>query len=120
MPSGVVTMTSTLPATAGGAVAVSVVAEVTVKMAGVLPKATAVALVKLVPVTVTEVPPPVGPLDGETPVTVGVSAVAVQVNWSAGDVAEVPSGLLTWTSTVSAAPTGSTTVRVVFETMLNW
>ena len=36
-----------------------------------VPKWTAVAPVKLVPVTVTEVPPAVGPLEGLTPVTVG-------------------------------------------------
>ena len=39
--------------------------------AGVVPKSTAVAPVKLVPVTVTEVPPAAGPLEGLTPVTVG-------------------------------------------------
>ena len=36
-----------------------------------VPKSTAVAPVKLVPVTVTEVPPPAGPFGGLTPVTVG-------------------------------------------------
>ena len=36
-----------------------------------VPKSTAVAPVKLVPLTVTEVPPAVGPLEGLTPVTVG-------------------------------------------------
>ena len=36
-----------------------------------MPKSTAVAPVKLVPLTVTEVPPAVGPLFGLTPVTVG-------------------------------------------------
>ncbi len=36
-----------------------------------VPKSTAVAPVKLVPLTVTEVPPAVGPLVGLTTVTVG-------------------------------------------------
>ena len=36
-----------------------------------VPKSTAVAPVKLVPLTVTEVPPAAGPFEGLTPVTVG-------------------------------------------------
>ena len=40
-------------------------------VAGVVPKSTAVAPVKLVPVMVTEVPPAGRPPDGEIPVTVG-------------------------------------------------
>ena len=48
-----------------GAVAVIEVAEWTVTpVAAVVPKVTPVAPVKLVPVMVTEVPPPVGPLPG--------------------------------------------------------
>ena len=51
------------------------VAELTVKaVAAVVPKLTAVAPVKSVPVMVTEVPPAVGPTVGLTPVTVGAGA----------------------------------------------
>ena len=56
-----------------GAVAVIEVAQLTVTpVAAVVPNFTAVTPVKLVPVMVTEVPPPVGPRVGLTPVTVGV------------------------------------------------
>ena len=62
---------STVPVPAGD-VAVIEVAELTVKpVAGVAPKLTAVAPVNPVPVTVTEVPPAVGPAVGEIEVTVG-------------------------------------------------
>ena len=43
-------------------------------VAGVVPKSTAVAPVKPVPVIVTRVPPAVGPLVGLRPVTVGAAA----------------------------------------------
>ena len=71
MPPGVVTVTSTVPVPAGLA-AVIAVSLTTVKLvAAVVPKSTAVAPVKLVPVIVTEVPPAAGPLVGLRPVTVG-------------------------------------------------
>ena len=55
------TVTSTVPR-AGGAVAVMLVALLTVKLvAAVVPNLTALAPVKPVPVTVTEVPPVLGP-----------------------------------------------------------
>ena len=64
---------STVPVPAGD-VAVIEVAELTVKpVAGVAPKLTAVAPVNPVPVTVTEVPPAVGPAVGEIEVTVGAA-----------------------------------------------
>ena len=51
------------------------VAEPTVKeVAAVAPKLTPVAPVKLVPVTVTEVPPPSGPARGLTALTVGATS----------------------------------------------
>ncbi len=63
---------STVPTEPAGEVAVICVAELTVKLvAFVLPNLTAVAPVKLAPVIVTDVPPAVGPLEGETFVTVG-------------------------------------------------
>ena len=71
MPLGVVTVTSYVPAALTGAVAVIEVGLVTVKLAADAPNRTAVAPVKSVPVTVTRVPPAVGPLAGLTPVTVG-------------------------------------------------
>jgi hypothetical protein len=67
-------------------------------VAAFVPNLTAVAPVKLVPVIVTVVPPAGGPLVGLIPVTVGATA-AVYVNWSAAEVAEVPAGVVTVTST---------------------
>ena len=72
VPSGVVTVTSTAPTEPAGAVAVIEVAEFTVKLvAGFAPKSTAVAPVKLVPLMVTDVPPPVEPLEGLSDTTDG-------------------------------------------------
>src|SRR5258708_37061249 len=71
VPPAVVTVTSTVP-TPVGEVAVIWVALSTVKeAAALLPKLTAVAPEKLVPVMVTLVPPDVGPVFGLTLVTVG-------------------------------------------------
>ena len=71
------TVRSTVPAASAGEVAVIWVSLSTVKLwAGVLPKSTAVAPVKPMPVIVTVVPPAAGPEDGLTPVTVGASASA--------------------------------------------
>jgi hypothetical protein len=76
------------------------VSETTVKeAAAVVPKSTAVAPVKVAPVMVTGVPPAVGPEMGATEVTVGTTT---NVNWSAGEVAEVPPAVVTVTSTVPA------------------
>lgn len=70
----VVTVTSTDPADSAGEVAVTWVAEFTVKLvAAVVPNFTALAPVKLVPVMVTLVPPDVGPEEGLTAVTVGAA-----------------------------------------------
>jgi hypothetical protein len=72
LPLGVVTVTSTVAADPPGAMAVIDVSDKTLKVvAGMLPKLTAVAPVKFVPVIVTIVPPADGPLVGERPVTVG-------------------------------------------------
>lgn len=71
-PVGVVTTTLAEPALPAGVVAVMLVALTTVKdVAAAPPIVTPVAPVKLVPVIVTLVPPPVGPLDGLIDVTVG-------------------------------------------------
>jgi hypothetical protein len=73
-PPVVVTVTSTVPAVPAGATAVIEVAEMMVnEVAGVVPKLTALAPVKFVPVIATVVPPDVEPLVGEIPVTVGVA-----------------------------------------------
>jgi hypothetical protein len=62
VPLGVVTVIFTGPAAAAGDVAIIKVGELTEKeVAGTLPKSTAVAPVKLVPVIETKVPPKVLP-----------------------------------------------------------
>jgi hypothetical protein len=72
VPAGVVTVTSTAPVLPAGEVAAICVRLDTVKNEAVLePKWTAVAPVKFVPVTVTDVPPAVDPPVGDTPLTVG-------------------------------------------------
>ena len=71
VPPTVVTLTSTVPVPAGD-VAVILVALFTVnEIAAVAPNFTALAPVKFVPVTVTVVPPALGPEVGLTLVTVG-------------------------------------------------
>jgi hypothetical protein len=71
MPPAVVTVTSTVPEP-GGEVAVICEALTTLTfVAPLCPKLTAVAPVRLVPVIVTLVPPPVGPEVGLIAVTVG-------------------------------------------------
>jgi preprotein translocase subunit SecG len=72
VPFGVITVILTVPTAPAGLTAVIDVALFTVKLAAaVLPKLTAVAPVKLVPVIVTDVPPEVGPLPGLIAVTAG-------------------------------------------------
>ena len=68
-----VTATPTDPAPAG-TVAVIEVAVLAVMVAAFPPKVTALALVRLVPVRVTVVPPVSGPVFGETPLIVGAAA----------------------------------------------
>ena len=71
VPPGPLTVTSTVPLPAGE-VAISSLSSTTTKLGEALePKSTLVAPVKLVPIMVTDVPPVVGPLVGETAVTVG-------------------------------------------------
>ncbi len=70
-PPGVLTVTSTIPVPLG-AVAVTEVAELTVKVvASAEPKWTALAPVRLVPVIFTTLPPDAGPEVGFSEVTVG-------------------------------------------------
>jgi hypothetical protein len=103
----VVTVTSTVPALSAGEVAVMEPATSLVTLAMVVPNLTAVALLRLVPVIVTLVPPASGPALGLTPVTVGA---ATYVNWSLDEVAEVPPGVVTVTSTVPALSAGEVAV----------
>jgi hypothetical protein len=75
LPPGVVTVTSTVPASPAGEVALILVALTTVnEVAAVDPKLTAVAPVNPLPVMVTTVPPASGPALGRTAVTVGTAA----------------------------------------------
>ena len=103
-----------MPTVPAGLTAVSCVAEtMTTLVAGVAPKSTAVAVLKPVPVIVTEVPPASEPAAGLTPVTVGA---AMAVNWSAAEVVETPPGLVTVMSTVPAGTAGLAAVICVAET----
>jgi len=80
VPPAVVTATLTLPAGLAGLLAVTWVGESTVKLvAAVPPKLTDVVPERLVPVTVTDVPPAVGPLVGAIPVTVGPGGASTVV-----------------------------------------
>ena len=115
VPPGVVTVTSTV-ALPAGVVAVIWVALTTVNdVAGVVPKLTAVAPVRLVPVIVTLEPPAAGPDDGLTAVTVGAGVGATYVNSSAELVALVPPGVVTVTSTV---PDPAGLVAVIWVALL--
>ena len=80
VPLAVVTVTSTVPALPAGALAVIDVALSAVIVAAVVPKSTAVAALRFVPVMVTDVPPAVEPLVGETAVTVGGGLTMVVVD----------------------------------------
>ena len=73
MPPGVVTVTPTVPAPEGE-VTVIEVAVFAVMVPGLVPNFTAVAPVRLVPVMVTTVPPPVDPWFGE----IGMSVAPLQ------------------------------------------
>src|SRR5665213_53912 len=97
VPLGVTTVTSTAVTGLTGKVGLMQVIDVelttTTLVAGIAPKKTAVAPVKLVPVTVTAVPPTRGPVVGLRPVTVGAGGSTV--NWSAVRTAEVPAAVVT-------------------------
>ena len=77
--------TSTVPARSTGLVATICVAESLVIVAAVLPKSTAVAFARFVPVIVTEVPPVVGPEAGMMPDTAGGAAVIEGGRGSTGE-----------------------------------
>jgi hypothetical protein len=71
LPPAVVTTTSFAPAVPAGVVTAIEVAVLAPSVAAVPPMVTLVTPERLVPVMVTEVPPPVGPLDGVTLPIVG-------------------------------------------------
>jgi len=80
VPFGVVTVTSTVPAVSAGETAVILVAESATKLvAPIAPNFTVIAPLKLVPVIVTVVPPPTGPLAGATFLTVGSADVSCAI-----------------------------------------
>ena len=115
-PPGVVTVTSTVPADSAGEVMEIEVGEFTTRpVPALVPKSTVVAPVKPVPVSITGVPPPVEPLLGLTPVTVGAGGVT-KVNWSAALVVLVPAGVVTVMSTVPNDPAGEVALSCPGET----
>src|SRR5437667_12836177 len=73
-PSGLVTVTSTVPSACGGAVAVMEVLWTVTLVAGVPPNVTVAFGTKLAPVMVTMVPPALGPELGRMVVTIGGGA----------------------------------------------
>ena len=113
VPTGLVTVTSIVPAACAGLVTVICV-SLTMVIAPVafatVPNFVQFAMRKPVPVMVTVVPPVVGPATGEMPVTVGVPSY---VNLSADEVVDVPTELVTVTSMVPAACAGLVTVICV-------
>jgi hypothetical protein len=116
----VVTVTSTVPADNRGVTAVIDVEELTVKAAaGVVPKSTAVAPDRFVPVIVTLVPPLAGPEVGLRAVTEGVALPELNVKWSEVPVADVPPSVVTVTSTVAATSKGLIAVIEVSEFTVN-
>jgi hypothetical protein len=75
VPPGVVTVTSTVPASPAGEVALMLVGLTTVtSVAALVPKLTVTGAMNPVPVIVTAVPPAAGPDAGATTVTVGAAA----------------------------------------------
>ena len=71
VPAGVVTVTSWTPLPAGLTTVTELALTTVTLVAGAVPKWTAVAPVKPVPMIATEVPPAAGPDVGLRPVTVG-------------------------------------------------
>ncbi len=109
VPDGVVTVTSTVPGSLpAGTVAVTSVSLTTVTaVAGTSPKWTADVPVRLLPLTVTVVPPAIGPNSGVMPVTAGGGLW--YVNCPAGSV--LPR-TVSVTSTAPAACAGAVAVTV--------
>ena len=112
VPAALVAVISTVPAASAGEVAVIWVSELMVKLvAAVLPKLTAVTLIKPEPVIVTDVPPAVVPAAGLTDVMTGAPKVYLEP----ADVVEVPAALVAVMLTVPAASAGEVAVIWVSE-----
>ena len=108
-PPGAVITTFAVPAVPAGEVAVISVSLTTLRfVAAVPPMVTSVAPVNPVPVMVTDVPPAVVPEVGEILVSVGANAV--NVNWSAEEIVDVPTDVVTVISTVPADSAGEVAV----------
>ena len=112
LPPSVVTATLFAPALPAGVTAVMLVDETTTKLvAANPPTVTLVAPVKLVPVIVIGVPPPVEPVDGETEEIVGgVKYVNAFV------AVAIPYGVVTTTFCAPALPAFVIAVMLVDET----
>jgi len=82
VPPEVVTVTVTAPLP-GGLLTVIRLPESEVIVPAAPPKLTRLAPDRLLPLIVTEVPPPVGPLAGESPVTAGCAGGGVVADWGA-------------------------------------
>ena len=88
--------------------------SLTTVVTGVCPNSISAASARLLPVMVTKMPPPTGPVIGLMPVTVGATVgPATYVNKSSIDVADVPPVAVTVTSTRPGVPAGLTTVSDV-------
>jgi hypothetical protein len=106
-------------AASAGETALSWVSETTLKLVALIdPNTTFVAAVNPVPVTVTVVPPVVGPDVGAMAVTTGTGAVSV--NTSAATVELVPAGVVTEMLRAPAACAGAIAVICVPETTVNF
>ena len=113
VPTGVVTLTSLLPAVPTSGVAVICKSLSTVKLCTAAPIETAVAPRKLVPVIVTGTPPDSGPYAGFIPVTVGVVSYVYRPMPT-----PVPPGVTTLTFAGPAVPAPVSAVIVVLFTTL--
>jgi hypothetical protein len=118
VPAAVVTVMSMVPAASGGDVTTIDVSDTTAKSVGCTdPKVTAVAPVKLVPVSTAFVPPSVLPEFAVTDETVGAEE-ELYVNWSAAVTTEDPVLVTATISTVPDACGGATaTTRVSDSTV---
>ena len=79
VPPGVVTVTSTAPDPAGTTALICPELKTENDVAGVEPKLTAVAPVKLLPTTAIVFPPAAGPFDGLSEFTVGTGAAQIAI-----------------------------------------
>ena len=79
-PSGVVTLTSTVPWVPAGAETMIFVSERRLMLAATTPNRTSVTPAKSEPLIVTMPPPSVGPEDGLTPVTTVLAPSGVSAN----------------------------------------